>query len=301
MDQMDRIYNLKLSNNQPFVQIGSDGGFLQYPVTLTELLLGPGERADILIDFTKLIPNTKIIMINNANAPFPNGDPPDPRTVGQIMQFTILDTPVITPIKIPCILNNIPVLTPDAPRRILTLYVVQGADGPLELLLDGQKWDSPISESPIVGSTEEWEIVNLTNGAHPIHVHLIQFKDANRQKINNVKYQQEWVKLNGEPPLRHPTIPLPVEAFIEGNIIAPAKNERGWKDTVLMPPGHVTRLKLRFAPQKVNPRIVKPGINTFPFDPSYGPGYVWHCHILEHEDNEMMRPLIVRSNTKPIF
>jgi len=295
-----RTYNLKLSNNQTFIQIGSDGGFLPFPVTLTELLISPGERAEILIDFSMLKPGTTIILTNDANAPFPNGNLPDPDTVGQIMQFTILDTPIVSPTKLPAKLNTIPVLTPDVPKNILTLDVVQGPKGALELLLDGQKWEAPISELPIVGSTVEWEIVNLTNGAHPIHIHLIQFQIANRQNFNNEKYSEEWIKLNGEPPLQHPTIPLPVEPFLEGNPIDPALNERGWKDTVIMLPGKVTRLKLRFAPQDADPKKVKPGVNLFPFDPTFGHGYVWHCHIIEHEDNEMMRPLKVTSCPIPL-
>lgn len=288
-----RTYNLKLSNDQSFIQIGSDGGLLPYPVTLNEILITPGERADILIDFSMLKPETTIIMTNNANAPFPNGNPPDPMTVGQIMQFTVLETPVVEPTKLPAKLNKIPELIPDVPKKILTLNVVRGSNGALELLLDGQKWESAISELPIVGSTVEWEIANLTNGAHPIHIHLIQFQIANRQNFDSKKYNEEWIKLNGEPPLGHPTTPLPVEPFLEGNPIDPPLNERGWKDTVIMLPGQVTRLKLRFAPQDANPKKVKPGVNLFPFDPTFGFGYVWHCHILEHEDNEMMRPLRV--------
>lgn len=290
-----RTYNMKLSNKQPLLQIGSDGGFLPYPVSLSELLLAPGERADVLIDFSMIEPETTIIMTNDANIPFPNGNPPNPNTVGQIMQFTVLDTPVIPPTKLPAKLNKIPVLTPDVPRKILTLNVVQGPNGTVELLLDGQKWADPVSELPEVGSTVEWEIVSLTTGAHPIHIHLIQFQVENRQNFDNEKYNEEWIKLNGQPPLQHSTIPLPVEPFLEGNPIDPPMNERGWKDTVLALPGQVTRLILRFAPQDANPKKVKPGVNLFPFDPTFGPGYVWHCHILDHEDNEMMRPLKVTS------
>jgi len=291
-----RTYNLKLSNGQDFIQIGSDGGFLAFPVTLAELLISPAERADILIDFSLLSPGTTIILTNDAKAPYPNGNPPDPDTVGQIMQFTILDTPIVSPTKLPAELNKIPVLTPNVPKKILTLNVVgQATTMPTELLLDGQMWEALISELPIVGSTVEWEIVNLTNGAHPIHVHLIQFQIANRQNFDSVTYSTEWIKLNGEPPLQHPTVPLAVDPFLTGNPIDPALNERGWKDTVLVPPGQVTRLKLRFAPQDANPKKAEPGVNLFPFDPTFGPGYVWHCHIIDHEDNEMMRPLKVTS------
>lgn len=295
-----RFYNLKLSNNQSFIQIGSDGGFLASPVKLRELLISPGERADILIDFSKLRPGKKIIFTNNAIAPFPGGDPPDPDTVGQIMQFTVLKTPAVPPAKLPAELNEIPELIPNVPKRTLTLNVVDGPQGPLELLLNGQKWESPISELPIVGSTEEWEIVNLTRATHPIHVHLVQFQLYNRQKFDNDRYLEDWLKLNGEPPLQHPTIPLDVESFMRGNPIDPNLNEKGWKDTIQANPGEVTRFRIRYAPQDVNPKRAKPGINLYPFDPTFGPGYVWHCHILDHEDNDMMRPLKVRDCPIPV-
>ena len=294
----DRIYNLKFSNNQSFIQIGSDGGFLPFPVTMNEVLVGPAERMDILVDFSMLEPNTKIIMMNIAT-PLPSDEIPDPNTVGQIMQFTVLDTPDLPPVKLPRRLNNIPVFTPNAPKKILTLYVVREENNPVQLLLDGQTWSAPISELPIVSSTEEWEIVNLTNGAHPIHVHLIQFQVENRQKFDMEKYSDEWLRLNGEPPLDHKTITLSTTPYLIGEPLEPPMNEWGWKDTVLAPPGQVTRMLLRFAPQRANPKEVKPWANLFPFNPSYGTGYVWHCHILEHEDNEMMRPMLVVSHGIP--
>lgn len=295
-----RFYNLKLSNGQSFIQIGSDGGFLPFPVKLSELLIAPGERADVLIDFQKFDIGEMIILTNDANSPFPNGDPPDPDTVGQIMQFTVLDTPVVPPNKLPAKLNRIPTLTPNVPKKVLTLNETLGPDGPIILTLNGQKWGAPISELPIVGSTVEWELVNVTNDTHPIHVHLIQFQIVNRQDFDAARYQEEWVKLNGEPPLEHPTITLPVEPFLKGNPIDPDPNERGWKDTIRANPGQITKIRLRFAPQDADPRKAKPGVNLFPFDPTFGPGYVWHCHILEHEDNEMMRPYKVTLCPLPV-
>ena len=82
-----RFYNLTLSNGLPFVQIGSDGGFLPNPVTLDSMFMAPAERFDVIVDFSRVAPGTKIIMNNDANAPFPDGDPPLPNTTGQIMQF----------------------------------------------------------------------------------------------------------------------------------------------------------------------------------------------------------------------
>ena len=71
----------------------------------------------------------------------------------------------------------------------------------------------------------------------------------------------------------------------------PSTRESGWKDTFVAPPGKVTRVRVRFAPQYSKEANLVPGVNPFPFDPTAGPGYVWHCHILDHEDNDMMRPM----------
>ncbi len=286
-----RFYNLTLSNGMEFTQIGSDGGFLPKPVKLTSLLLAPAERADLLIDFSEIKPGTKIIMQNDANAPYPDGTPADPDTVGQIMQFTVPITAKIPvkPPKLPERLNCMPEFCPDK-QRTITLYEVPGPNGPEEVLLDGLKWMYPVTEKPVVGSTEEWIIANLTMDAHPIHLHLVQFQLKNRQDFDAMAYQEEWENVNGIPPLMCDPIQVPVEPYLIGEPIAPDENEMGWKDTIRMNPGQVTRIIIRFAPPTASACKVSPGENLYPFDPTVEPGYVWHCHILDHEDNEMMRP-----------
>jgi len=287
-----RFYNFKFDSGMSFIQIGSDGGYLPKPVTLKSLLLAPGERADILVDFSGLNPGTSVLLKNDAATPYPDGDSPDPETTGQIMKFLVpaKAEPPVTPAKLPDTLNVMPNLTPDSPVRNLTLYEVEGTNGPLEVLLNGQKWEAAVSELPKVGSTEEWDIINLTNDTHPIHLHLVQFQVLNRQDFNADKYEGDWVKLNGPPPIEHKVHELPPKDYLTGSTINPDPNETGWKDTVRVNPGQVTRIKVRFAPQNATVCAAKPGINLFKFDPTLGPGYVWHCHILDHEDNEMMRP-----------
>lgn len=289
-----RFYNLKMSNGMTFLQIGSDGGFLPKPAELTSLLIAPGERADILVDFSILAPGTKVRLLNNANAPYPDGTPVDDN-VGQIMQFTVPENVPrpVKPKKLPEKLNNIPRLKPDT-KRILTLNEVMTPDGPTMILLNGQMWMAPISETPRVGSTEEWVIANLTMDTHPIHLHLVQFQLLNREDFDAAGYMKKWDDINGMVPLMHPTIEVPLDKYLSGKKIMPDDNETGWKDTVRMNPNQVTRIRVRFAPQGVPSGGVKPGVNLFPFDPTTEPGYVWHCHILDHEDNEMMRPYKVK-------
>jgi spore coat protein A len=288
-----RFYNLMFSNLMPFKQIGTDGGYLPRPVQLVSLLIAPAERVDILVDFSRLAPGTKLILTNNANAPFPDGDSPDPLTTGQLMQFTILDKPAVLPPPLPEVTNYLVPLNCISKKRTLTLFEVEGPNGPLEVLLDGQQWSSTVSEQPLAGSTEDWQIVNLTVDAHPIHLHLIQFRLVSRQDFLVEKYTSDWLALNGQPPLDHPTKTLQLEPYLLDGPIKPPAHENGWKDTIKAYPGQVTTIRVRFAPQDVE--ISAPGKNRFPFNPAAKPGYVWHCHILDHEDNDMMRPYKVKN------
>lgn len=278
----DRFYNIELSNQQSFIQIGSDGGYLPHPVELTSLLLPPAVRADILIDFSKLAPGTKLIMTNIS---VPNGTVPDPQTDGQIMQFTVTNDTVIPPKKLPDVLNIMPSLTPNK-IRTLVLSVVTENGSTVMLLLNGQRWGSPVTELPRAGTTEDWVVPNVTRDNHPIHLHLIQFLLVSRQKFRVDDYRRDWLALNtdtppGTPPYLTKPKELPVAPYLLGQPMAPPENERGWRDTINMNLGEVTTIRIRFASQDGSP---------FPFDPSAGPGYVWHCHMLGHEDNEFMRP-----------
>jgi FtsP/CotA-like multicopper oxidase with cupredoxin domain len=271
-------------------------------VTQTELTISPGERADVLIDFSSLKPGTKILLKNTANVPFPDGDTVDPDTVGQIMQFTVTGKSVPTLVKLKAdittaatkpgrIINSDlkgtwPTLPAPTKTRILTLYEEQGVGGPLEVLVNGQKWDAPVSETPKAGSTEEWVIVNLTGDTHPIHTHLTQFQLVSRQPIDADAYEADWTTLNGgPPPYMFTPKELQIGPYLTGPATGPAPNEFAWKDTIQMNPGEVTTIRIRFSPID--------GTAKYPFDPTVGPGYVWHCHIIDHEDNEMMRPYTV--------
>ncbi|NSW78183.1 MAG: multicopper oxidase domain-containing protein [Chthonomonadetes bacterium] len=283
-----RFYTLYLSNNRPIIQIGTDGGYLPAPVTLRDLTLAPGERADVIVDFSGLPVGTRILLKNGAKAPYPHGTPPDPQTTAQVMEFRVVPLTAPDTSVIPPTLNTIPKLTPDSPKRVLTLTELMGPGGPIAMFLDGRRWDAAASEVPRVGSTEVWEIVNLTADTHPIHLHLVQFQLLNRQKFQMNKYMRHYMMLNPVLPTDNPVNP-PIEPYLQGKPMPPAPNEMGWKDTIQAHPGEVTRIIVRFAPIASN--YSSPGVNLYPFDPTAEPGYVWHCHILEHEDNEMMRPL----------
>jgi spore coat protein A len=128
---------------------------------------------------------------------------------------------------------------------------------PHRVLLDGRRFMDPITEDPAKGSIEIWEFVNTTIDAHPIHLHAVHFQLLDRRPFD-VRRQQRSS-----------------EVVLTGEAIKPAPEERGWKDTILCPPGQVTRI--------ITPFLGEPG------------RFVWHCHMLEHEDNEMMRPYLLRA------
>jgi spore coat protein A, manganese oxidase len=337
------------------------------------LFLAPGERADVIVDFSAFAGKT-LVMDNDAKAPFPSGAPADPQTVGLIMQFRV-SSGLVTDATCdpasnldPCRLRASPIVrltqngavapgvAPDRKRQ-LVLREIGGAGGPLEVLLNNTKWsglkestltfltappclsfsdcppvpiadstlvvDNWVTELPRVGSTEVWEIINTTADAHPIHIHLVQFQILSRQPFHAGAYLKDYEALFpfGAPPGAGEGPPFPygtvnADGAVGGNLAVspylmdgstpPKANEAGWKDTAVMPPGEVTRVVVRWAPQSVAAGGVSAGQNLYAFDPAAllgsvdfagnpgGPGYVWHCHILDHEDNEMMRPYAVQ-------
>src|SRR5262249_45181919 len=91
----------------------------------------------------------------------------------------------------------------------------------------------------------------------------------------------------------------PPTDFLDGPSEPPSPEESGWKDVFIAPPFKVTRILIRIAPQTTRESDLFPGKNAFPFDPTKGPGYVWHCHILDHEDNDMMRPMAIVKDLEP--
>ncbi len=384
----------------PMYQIGTDGGYLDASVMIDpnapkgqiqRLVIMPGERADVIIDFTGLPVGTNLVLRNVAKAPYPGGTSPNGSTIGRIMQFRVVAAPgpytpgtfdptvvgatlrsgtggqsppivrfvnpatgtqLVTPAKVRQLtLNEVlkpaSTVTDPVTGALLTAYL----GGPLEILVNNTRYDglssdkttfpggvrpdftqkiiggmtTYYSEVPNEGDTEMWEIINLTMDAHPIHLHLVQFQLVNRQNFNKNNYIGAYaaafpVPVGGVaafipsfgPPLDYTlgttfaAVPVKLTTFLGGNpdvtpflqgaAMPPATNEAGWKDTIMALPGQVTRIMVRFAPTDL-PTTTPASQLYYPFNPDGGHGYVWHCHIIDHEDNEMMRPYIVNATT----
>lgn len=186
----------------------------------------------------------------------PNADPED--ETDDVMQFKVRRRlSGKDKSNIPRTLSNIPSLKSNNITTIRNLKLVGSTDKygrPLQLL-NNKKWADPVTEKPHLGTTEIWSLINITGFTHPIHIHLIVFQVLDRQPFDLDLYNKQ-----GRIEFTGPAIP-------------PKRNERGWKDTVAVPSATVTRVIVHFAP--------------------YTGRYVWHCHILEHEDYDMMRPMDV--------
>jgi spore coat protein A, manganese oxidase len=261
-----RFYNLFLSSGQQFMQVGTDNGLLPAPIPFSQVLIGTGERKDVVIDFSDpALWGQTIILHNNARTPFPKGSPVNPLTTGRIMAFRVskpLDNayPLTT---LPATLRApIAPLQTTLPARQLLMF--EGEDefdrlkASLGTVEDGPLgWMDDITENPAHHSTEIWEIYNTTPDAHTIHLHMVTMQLVSRQKfvaqVNEETGAISNIRLVGRPK-------------------EPGPEEKGWKDTYIMYPGEVTRIITTFEQEGLS---------------------VWHCHILSHEDHEMMRPYFI--------
>jgi spore coat protein A, manganese oxidase len=241
-----RTYHLALAedndartNGVQFHQIGTDQGLLPAPVPLTHLEISPGERVDLVVDFSEHR-GEQLLLKSDAFV---------------IMQFRVSSAKVTDASSLPAALRPVPRIPESqaVQTRLLTLdeYVNKAGNSAM-LLLNASHWSMPITEKPKLGSTEIWTLINPTNDTHPIHLHLVRFQILDRRAYEPWAFQTKR-ELHFLGP------PQPAEA-----------NEAGWKDTVRAYSRMVTRIIVPFT--------------------GFAGRYVWHCHILEHEDNEMMRP-----------
>jgi spore coat protein A, manganese oxidase len=234
-----RFFRLSLSNEQPFHQIGTDQGLLAAPVPVTVTTLAPGERADLIIDFSGR-QGEQIVLQNQAFA---------------MMQFRVGKSVNADSGALPATLRPIAKIAESlaVKTRELPIYEFKNDVGESTImLLNGMYWHNPVTENPVLDTVEIWSIVNLTEDTHPIHLHLVRFQILDRRPFDDFEYQNtKRIRYTGDP--------IPPEPF-----------EAGWKDTVRANGMMVTRIIAKFE--------------------GFTGRYVWHCHVLEHEDNDMMRP-----------
>jgi spore coat protein A len=308
----------------PMFKISTDLGFLNSPAEMTQVIIAPGERMDIVVDFSvvKAVNGKKeVVVVNSGAVPFPLGAPTVPNTpgAGTVMRFNVnlalnaatiaLNTPAIAKSKVSTLKTNLSlrglhaatpklVARPPVPvgtkvRRVLLAEGVDEYERIMPLLGSFQMpGDAPYAyyggsnvgtlsysqlptETPKLGSTEVWEFWNNTVDAHPIHMHLVRFRLLNREAFGPSPVAP--LDATGAPVMAETKAMvngwtgerlIPANVSLSGLPVPAPAGEQGWKDTILCYPGEVTRILVKFD---------RPG------------KYVYHCHILAHEEHDMMR------------
>ena len=265
-----RFYNLTIAGGPPFHHIGAEGGLFDAPVETRQILMLPAERADVIVDFARFA-GTDLVLQNRK---LPSGviSPASPH-LPLLMLFRVGTTvtragPATIPTSLPGSLPSFG--TPARERRITLEEVLDESDEPLRSLIDGLRFDDAVTIQVPVGDVEDWLFINLTDDTHPIHLHLPQFAVVSRRPLDGAAYHAalDSARAAGQPN------PDPA-AFYTGGPLPLQTDDHGFKDTVSANPGVVTRIR--------SPFDVPPGV-------SGTQKYAFHCHILEHEDNDMMRP-----------
>lgn len=289
--------------------IGTDQGLLNQPERLAgELVIAPGERYDVLVDFRGLRAGTEVRLRNSAGEPYP-ADEHDVTWLGTSTQIVDWLRFVVTGRRghqtLPTSLRggrHKPALLPATPtcahERTVTLLEMPDGNpngAGFMVMLNNLAWDTSDVDVLGEGTVEIWNIVNTTEDAHPIHLHLVRFRVLDRRPFAVERYLAD----NPTPAMGTRWSPTPgAEHFDPAQPAVPAPaHEAGWKDTVLALPGEVTRIAVEVPDQR-----------ALGFDPDAWftsasnkalRGYVYHCHILEHEDHDMMLPMRIAKLSDP--
>jgi spore coat protein A, manganese oxidase len=266
-----RTLNLDIGG-PTFWQIGAEGGMWDISVPVKNLVMGPAERADVIVDFTKFAGQTLVMKNHKPQSPVSTPAPQLP----QVMQIRVGTTVSQQgPTSVPSSLlggRAANVTGPIAATRYITLNEIDVDEPTWFLNLNGLHFEDPTTETPKVGTVEDWVYINMTGDTHPMHTHLVTFQVVGRTPFDVEAYEEAFEGPDGVPGGHDPS------PFATGPEEPPDPTERGFKDTVKANPGYFTRIRAKFdLPTGVTP----------PQD------YVHHCHIVEHEDNDMMRPFTV--------
>jgi len=261
-----RNYTLQLgsdSDSWVLQQIGTDGGFLPAPLSLRRITLTPGERADVIVDFAQAGMGSGVVLMNRDMDQMHMDAP----LIEEVMEFRVGGAAVSDDVTLPTTLASIaPLNTAGAAQRYFKLedeYDPNVGDAMWHITGPTRSDTEHRFEVPTHtvqnGSIEVWNWVNKSDMIHPMHIHLVQFQVLGRWQLGEDD--------NGNP---IGTGPNRVD-----------ENEKGWKDTVRVGPLELVSVAARFSGVA---NLGAGQTEPFPF----------HCHVLEHEDHEMMRQYLLR-------
>ncbi|KAF5202531.1 Multicopper oxidase lpr1 [Thalictrum thalictroides] len=273
-----RFFRFYFTNRIQFIHVGSDSAYLARPTVSRKLLLAPSEIADVIVDFSTS-DSDEVILANDAAYPFPTGDPVD-KVNDKVMKFIVKPEKVVDTSRVPARLMRYSM--PDISTAVKTRYIAMyeytsSTDEPTHLYLNGKSYDEPATEIPKAGTSEIWNVINLTEDNHPLHIHLGMFVALEQTELVKVAEFKECMNTMND------AIKCNIDKYTTGKRIMVPTHEKGWKNVYKMTPGCITKILVRFSFIHSN--------TSYPFNVSAEPGYVYHCHILDHEDNAMMRPL----------
>ncbi|GLJ09450.1 hypothetical protein SUGI_0109910 [Cryptomeria japonica] len=276
-----RYFTLALSNGLSMIQIGSDSTYLHRPVTIKKLVLGPSEIADIIIDFNKSS-TSKAILRNSAPYPFPEGAKVNDLN-SNVLKFVIqsINSEVVYEAMPRTLVQNPRANKNDsAQTRYITMYEYDDSKTGMEtsMRFNNLTYDAPVTETPKQGTSELWHIINLTMHSHTLHIHLGLFVVLKQTELLHMMDFQMCMEMMNDAMM------CKLDKYAKGKVIPTPANEGNWKNVVKTPPGFVTTILVQFS-------MLDAHHTLYPFNASAEPGYVYHCHMLDHEDNEMMRPL----------
>lgn len=261
-----RFFSLYFSDGTTFIHVSSDSVYLSKPVKTRKFLLAPSEIADVIVDFSESTSDS-IILLNDAPYPYPSGDSTDDIN-GKVMKFSIRPSRVEDPSHIPSTLLKYPKpqLKEVAAKRHIVMYEYESKTGdPTHLYLNAKSFTDPVTEKPVEGTDEIWEVINLTDDNHPLHVHLAVVSLLEARQLADVDDFKECMMKKNDVKACNLT------EYLTRKKRKVSRHERGWKNVVKIWPGTLTRILVRFRPLLDG--------EEFPFDPTAEPGYVYHCHV----------------------
>jgi FtsP/CotA-like multicopper oxidase with cupredoxin domain len=261
-----RFFRLYFSDGTTFIHVASDSVYLSRPVQTQKFLLAPSEIADVVVDFSTST-SKSVILLNDAPYPYPSGDPTDDIN-GKVMKFFIRLSNEGDPSYVPSRLlkHPKPHLEEVAAKRDIVMYEYESKTGdPTHLYLNAKSFTDPVTEMPAEGTDEIWDVINLTDDNHPLHVHLgVALVLEARQLADVDEFKECMMKKNDVKACN-------LAEYLTRKKLKVARHERGWKNVIKIWPGTSTRILVRFSPLLAD--------EEFPFDPTAEPGYVYHCHV----------------------
>jgi spore coat protein A, manganese oxidase len=280
-----RFYHLRMSNPRrvPMWVVATDSGLLNAPVPVSSVIVSPGERVEIVLDLQNA-PGS--VTLDDVALPL-DVVSPSPGPFGPMVQLNVTRRTgwtgfnPATPLRSDAYSATALAAAAVTSRRRLSLveHVDPATGVPIMSMLNNLHFDidDGLWEQPSADSVEVWEIFNLTADTHPIHLHLVHFLLLERQAFDVAGF----LAANPMPMMGHGLDLDDADAFLLPTTRGPRAFETGWKDTVQAHPGEVTRIVVPFS-GGVDPMV------PFGREERFTGDYVWHCHILDHEDHEMM-------------